>query len=459
VVDGDVGLAEAGEDDAGEVFVVFDEEDLGGAVVAAKDAAELGEEEAVVEGLLHPTLGVAGELAAEDGREDAEDDDGDEGGGGVVAEALKGFPAAEAGHIEIEEDGFDGGLGGDCDGLFAGGGFEDGVALVHEVLPYDGADAWVIIADEDGALAARQHVGGCDCVGNAGGAGEHDVERGSGAEVALCPDGAAVLLDDGAADGEAEAGSAFLASVGGLDLLEAIEDGVEFVGGDAAAFVADFEQDGIGGGLGLDADGGGGGGELDGVGEEVGEDLEDAIAVAVEVEGVGAGAGGWFLEDDVDGSVVGHAGHGVGGLLDEVAEGAAAELEWGAAGLHTFEVEDVVDEADEAVGVGDGDAEEVLGFGVEVAHDAGGEQAEGAADAGEWCAELVRDGGDELVFKGIELGAFGELQVILLLAFAGLGELITEKVHGGTLPMQQQHQRKRCDEECETGSKRASEHR
>jgi len=35
-----------------------------------------------------------------------------------------------------------------------------------------------------------------------------------------------VLLDDAAADGEAEAGAAFLAGVGGLNLLEAVEDGV-----------------------------------------------------------------------------------------------------------------------------------------------------------------------------------------------------------------------------------------
>ena len=54
-----------------------------------------------------------------------------------------------------------------------------------------------------------------------------------------------------------------------------------------------------------------------------------------------------------------------------------------AAGLHALEVEDVIDEADEAVGVSDGDAEEVLGLGVEIAHEAGREQAERAADAGE----------------------------------------------------------------------------
>ena len=254
------------------------------------------------------------------------------------------------------------------------------------------------------------------------GAGKHHVERGAGAEVALRPDGAAVLLDDAAADGEAEAGAALLAGVGGFDLLEAVEDGVELVGGDAAAFVDDFEEDGVGGGFGVDANGGGGGRELDGVGEQIGEDLQDAVGVAIEEEGFGVGGlgDGGGLECEMHGVGVGHGGHGVDGLLGEIAQGAAADLQRRAAGLHALEVEDVVDEADEAVGVGDGDAEEVEGFGVDVADDAGGEQAERAADAGERRAQLVGDGGDELVLEGVELGALGELKGVLMLLFAGL---------------------------------------
>ena len=237
-----------------------------------------------------------------------------------------------------------------------------------------------------------------------------------------------MLLDDAAADGEAETGAALLAGVGGLDLLEAVEDAVELVGGDAAAFVDDFEEDGVGGGFGVDADGGGDGGELDGVGEEIGEDLKDAVGVAVEEEGFGIGGlgDGEGFEHEVDGVGVGHGGHGVDGLLGEVAKGAAANLQRGAAGLHALEVEDVVDEADEAVGVGDGDAEEVEGFGVDVADDAGGEQAEGSANAGERSAELVRDGGDELVFERVEFGALRELEGVLVVLFACEGELCGE---------------------------------
>ena len=75
--------------------------------------------------------------------------------------------------------------------------------------------------------------------GGAGGQGE--VEGGALAEGAGGPDAASVLGDDGAADGEAEAGAAHGAGVGGVDLVEALEDGFEFVFGDAAALVADLD--------------------------------------------------------------------------------------------------------------------------------------------------------------------------------------------------------------------------
>src|SRR4051812_17224656 len=55
-----------------------------------------------------------------------------------------------------------------------------------------------------------------------GGAGEFDGEGGADARILRGPDGAAVLLHDGAADGEAEAGAAFLAGVGEVDLVEAL---------------------------------------------------------------------------------------------------------------------------------------------------------------------------------------------------------------------------------------------
>ena len=316
-------------------------------------------------------------------------------------------------------------LGSEGEGVFAGGGLDNAVALTGEVLADDGANAGVVVADQDGTFALGGDERGDDDVGHAGGARKHDVEGDTDTEVALGPDGAAVLLDDAAADGEAEAGAALLAGIGGLNLLESVEDGVELIGGDAAALVGDFEQDGVCGGFGMDADGGVGRRKLDRVREQVSEDLEDAVGVAIEEEGfwgggVGGGGGG---ELEMDAGGVGHAGHGVEGLLGEVTEGAAADLEGSAAGFHALEVEDVVDQADEAVGVGDGDAEEVLGFGVDVAHDAGREQTEGAADARERGAELVGDGRDELVFDGVEVRPLAEFEAVLILLLVGVREL------------------------------------
>ena len=104
------------------------------------------------------------------------------------------------------------------------------------------------------------------------------------------------------------------------------------------------------------------------------------------------------------------------------------ELEGSAVGVHALEVEDVVDEADEAVGVGAGDAEEVLRLGVNCAEHAGGEKAESAANAGERCAELVRDGGDELVFDGVELFALAQCLLVLEGDLVGVVELLGERL-------------------------------
>ena len=75
-------------------------------------------------------------------------------------------------------------------------------------------------------------------------------------------------------------------------------------------------------------------------------------------------------ELDMDGRGFSHGSHGVDGRDGKLMKGAATKLQRRAAGLHAFEVEDVVDEADEPIGVGDGDAEEILGLGVERSHDA-----------------------------------------------------------------------------------------
>ena len=204
-----------------------------------------------------------------------------------------------------------------------------------------------------------------------------------------------MLKDDGAADGEAEAAAALLTGIGGVHLLEAAKDGLQLIGGNTAALVDDGDGDAGGAGANHDGNGGVGRGELDGVGEEVSKDLEQAVGVAGDF-----GLGGVVQKLDAGG--VGHGLHPVDGLADDLRELQGAEGDGFLAALDALEIEDVVDEADQAVRVGDGDAEEVGGLVINVAEDAGGEQAERAADGGERGAELVADGGDELVLEAVE---------------------------------------------------------
>lgn len=227
------------------------------------------------------------------------------------------------------------------------------------------------------------------------------MEGGALAEGAGGPDAASVLVDDGAADGEAEAGAAHGAGVGGVDLVEALEDAFELVGGDAAALVADLDLGLVGvGAAGAEVDLGAGWGELDRVRDEVGEGLQDAVGVGPDVDAL-------RVEGDAE---LGFGGSGLleaGGTAEEVVGGAHGVVELGFAGADAFELEDVVDEADETVGVAGGDVEHLLELFGAGGEGAAGDEAEGGAEGGERGAELVGDGGDELVFHTVEGAALG----------------------------------------------------
>ena len=75
------------------------------------------------------------------------------------------------------------------------------------------------------------------------GFGEGELEAAALTGRAFSPDAAAVLLDNAAAKGQAEAGASECAGVGGVALLEAIEYILQFLLVDAAALVLDDETD------------------------------------------------------------------------------------------------------------------------------------------------------------------------------------------------------------------------
>ena len=92
---------------------------------------------------------------------------------------------------------------------------------------------------------------------------------------------------------------------------------------------------------------------------------------------------------------------------EQVAGAARCELELGLAARDAFEVEDVVDQAHQAIGVAKGDLEHLVHLFGTREEGTTGDQAERGAKRGERGAELVRDGRDELVLHAIEGAALG----------------------------------------------------
>ena len=98
-----------------------------------------------------------------------------------------------------------------------------------------------------GGHAAGSSIGWCDCPGDAlegsfGRGRERELKEAALAEGAFRPDAAAMLLDDAAAEGKAEAGASERAGVRGVALLEALEDPLQFFLGDAAALILDLKR-------------------------------------------------------------------------------------------------------------------------------------------------------------------------------------------------------------------------
>ena len=100
-----------------------------------------------------------------------------------------------------------------------------------------------------------------------------------------------------------------------------------------------------------------------------------------------------------------------GALEQQLRVATCARMQLGVAAADALDVEDVVDELDEPVGVADGDFEHLPHLFGPRLQGAAGDEAKRRAQAGERGAQLVRDGGDELVLHAVErasLGGVGE---------------------------------------------------
>ncbi|OPZ06763.1 MAG: hypothetical protein BWZ08_02215 [candidate division BRC1 bacterium ADurb.BinA292] len=207
-------------------------------------------------------------------------------------------------------------------------------------------------------------------------------------------DRAAHQFDQVAGDGEAEAGSLVAAGGAAVGLREFLEDFLLLVGSDADAGVLDDDQQAaglFGVDLGPDADGAFFG-ELDGVADEVDQDLLGAVEVGVGEQFLGIGGA------DLEGEVQAGAGRLDAGeafdLAQEFFDREVVDQEIHAAGLDAGDVEDVVNELEQVLGRGEG-VGDVLALLLGAFAQALQDQLEEANDRVEGGAQLMAGIGEE----------------------------------------------------------------
>jgi len=220
---------------------------------------------------------------------------------------------------------------------------------------------------------------------------------------------AAHEFDELFGDGQSEAGAGGAADGAGVDLAEGFEQAGEIGGGDADAGVGDGEaQEGVGVVLGFDLDAQPDlavVGELDGVADEVGEDLAEADGVDFDVPWDGGGD----PAEQVEVFGLGALGEEVERGFDELEKVGVGRAEGHLARFDFGEIEDVVDDGQQGVGAGADGFREVALLGGE----RGAEEELGHADdAVHGGADLVAHGGEKfaLGLGGVFGGEFGLLE-------------------------------------------------
>ncbi|GIH26211.1 hypothetical protein Aph01nite_45210 [Acrocarpospora phusangensis] len=226
-------------------------------------------------------------------------------------------------------------------------------------------------------------------------------------------DGALVEFDDLLGDGQAETGASGVGGAAGVEAGETLEDAGAFADGDAGAFVVDGDLDAGSGSPASQADGAAGGAVPYGVVEEVGEDLGEQGGVGFEVQ-----AGG---DVAVDGDVVaGQAGF-AGGLAAEGAEVERLGLDRAGAGVEPGQVEELGDQAAEALRLGESGAERLpVGRG-DAVHDV----LQDGLKTGDRRTEFVAHVGDQFAALPVDFGEVGGHGV------EGTGELAHLVAGGG----------------------------
>src|SRR5512134_698058 len=178
------------------------------------------------------------------------------------------------------------------------------------------------------------------------GASKQEAERGALPGRALDPDRARVGLDDVLHDGEPQPGPPGVAGTLLVDAVETLEDPAEVLRGDADPVVLDAEADPASPRRGADADRPAAAVVLDGVVDEVHQDLLEPVPVPVRL-----GAVPRRLDDDAHPLPFGDRCHLLVHSPEELADVEEAEAHLHVAGFDARDLDEVVQEGAEVPGI------------------------------------------------------------------------------------------------------------
>ncbi len=216
--------------------------------------------------------------------------------------------------------------------------------------------------------------------------------------LALRPKRATHLVDQRAADGEAEAGAAILAGGRLLELTELVKDGLQLIGRDSRAFVGDLQHDVTVLVPPAEPHPAAGGRELHRVGDQVDDDLLQPVGVRLHSKGRR------FLGQlDRDLSLLGEGANRLDSTSRRVVQRNGTELHRHPPALDAREVQQIVDEANQAIEVAQRDIEQVIHLLGDRARRALPQQAERRLDRGQRRAQLVAHHRDELALRRLRL--------------------------------------------------------
>ncbi|MFM1944605.1 MAG: hypothetical protein RI897_3587 [Verrucomicrobiota bacterium] len=423
-------------------FVIFREEDtgaleevgvfiwLGGfsvvAVGLAEDIDEAIDQHGLGDGLHEEAIDVKGfgfgaDFFASEGGD--HDDGGDVFEVGVVFDLAGGLETVDFGHAPIHEDHlvrFRGIPFVECGEGFAGGG--DGVDFGGDAAQgaeEDFAGGGVVVDDEGAEVLEfrREDAGGFF---RAGLEVDDEVEAAAFTGFTFEPDAAMHEFDEAFGDGEAKAGAAVFPGGGHVGLGEGLEQAGGLFRGHADAGVGDREFE-LDGGIGMFEQFGCDAdlaflGELDGVIDEVGDDLAEAKGVAAEV----LGDIGRDFDEELKALFVGFLGGDRGDGVDDLVELEVDVFYIEFTGFDFGDVEDVVDDAEEGGAGGMDLMDVVVLFGGEFSFEGEVSQADDGVHGG---ADFVAHIGEEHGFHGGGFLGLGFCLLEFLLGGASFGDI------------------------------------